>query len=263
MDGHIMVEDKLQALKKLIRELAVSATEQRERSSYKLPLRDMSAWSTLRAAQAWIAEREPPRIAWQGERIRRTALQIGYRRPVIEGQHRGLTRPLMAVGKLTQEVAVFEEGIVDRPIPSIAATLIHEATHIVTREIFCERYGYTQDEAFIVCDVNDREVWKTVFTAEALAFWNEGCWMVVGSPEDIGEGGRDRMLKVVAHALMRPAEGTRDLAYALASYTDRGVRRTGLDIPLMHLDGPYAGQLIDVCDLAPSILNPLLDALHP
>lgn len=263
MDWSITDENRLETLKKLIRELATEAGEQRARSSYRLPLRDMSAWSTLRAAQAWIAEREPPRTAWQGERIRRTALQIGYRRPVIEGQHKGLLRPIMGIDKLTQEVAVFAEGIVDRSIPLIAATLIHEATHIVTREIFCERYGYTQDEAFIVCDRNDREVWKTVFTAEALAFWNEGCWMVVGSPQDIGQGGRDCMIQIVAHALMRPADGTRDLAYALACYTETGMRRTGLDIPLVHLDGPYAGQLIDVCDLAPSLLNPLLDALHP
>lgn len=259
----IVAGSTLDRLAKRVRELAGEASQLRIRKSSELPLRDMTAWSALRAAQAWIAEREPPRNAWEGERVRRTALQIGYRRPVIEGRHRGLVRPLMTVNTVTHDVAVFEEGILERSIASIAGTLLHEATHIVTREVFCERYGFTADEAFILCDLNDDEVWKTVFTGEALAFWNEACWLLSGSPDDIGEGGRDEAMILAARMLARPNSGTRPFAEALAVYADRSLDSEGfgIDMPLIHLSGPKAGTLIDVSDLAPSILRPLLAAL--
>jgi hypothetical protein len=260
----LIVSGELQRMADGVRKLAREAAEMRCKPSHNLPLRDMSAWSALRAAQAWIAKREPPSMAWEGERVRRTALQIGYRRPVMEGRHRGLMRPLMTVDKISHEVAVFEEGIVERSIPSIAATLLHEATHIVTREVFCERYGFTPDEAFVVCDINDSEAWKTVFTSEGLAFWNEACWLFTGSPENIGEGGRDEMMVLAARMLARPEQGTCAFAEALASYADRRADfdSSGIDFPLVRLHGPQAGSLIDTADLAPSILQPLIEAVR-
>lgn len=243
-----------------VKEVAREAAELRHRKFHQLPLRDMSAWTALRAAQQWIAGHEAPRRAWQAERVRRVALQIGYARPVMEGSHVGLVRPSMSFNQLTHEVAVFPEGIVSRRVPPIASSLLHEATHHVTREIFCERFNVSSDEAFVMCDLNAREAPRTVFTAEALAFWNQACWMLAGSPEDVGECGHHEMVIHATHAINRPHEAMGDFAAALMHYTHVALhgRSLDLDMPFVHLSGSRAGLPIVVTDLAPTILEPLV-----
>lgn len=260
MRGNILFGQDLERYVARVKEIARHVGDLRHQKSHQLPLRDMSAWAALRKAQEWIAGREAPRRAWQGERVRRVALQIGYARPVMEGSHVGLVRPIMTFNQFTQDVAVFPEGIVGHRIPPIASALLHEATHHVTREIFCERFNTTPDEALVMCDLNAREAPRTVFTAEALAFWNEASWMLAGSPEDVGEGGRDEMVIRAAHAISRPHEGMDEFAAALMYYTHVSLHHQSFDLgmPLVHLSGNQAGLPIVVTDLAPTILEPLV-----
>lgn len=259
-----LVERDLEAHIVLVRRLADQAAELRQGRIKELPLRDMMAWGALRAAQDWIARHGVPIMAWEGERVRRTALQIGYARPVAEGKHIGLMRPRMSFNHITQEVAVYPAGIIDRRIPPIASTLIHEATHAVTRERFCERFGFTQDEAFVLCDLNDRERPRDVFTAEALAFWNQACWMVAYSPYDVGEGGRHEMVLRATHATTRSRDAILEFAEALEGYAAHALsefRHTGFEAPLVWHYGTGAGYPIRVSDLAPAILEPLFEVL--
>lgn len=257
---HALFGNELERYIRRVREAAGEARDLRYRTSNEAHLRDMSAWTALRAAQAWIAKNPPPRQAWQGERVRRAALEMGYARPVMEGRHVGLIRPCMTFNQLTHDVTVFPDGIIGRRIPPIASSLLHEATHAVHREAFCERFELASDEAFILCDVNVDESPTTVFTAEALAFWNEACWMITGSPEDVGECGQDEMLIRAANAVTRPSEATEEFASALTTYTEaaRSGQRSPLKLPVLHLRGPRAGLPIVASDLAPSILEPLL-----
>ena len=236
------------------------AKEARGKWLDELPLRDMSAWTALRAAQAWIAKQEPPRCAWQGDRVRRAALEIGYRRPVMEGEHVGLMRTRMSFNQLSYDVAVFPDGILGRRIPQIAVTLLHEATHLVTRELFCERFDVTSDEAFVICDLNMREARRTCFLAEALAFWNEASWVLTKSPEDVGEGGSDELMIVATDFIRRPDDAVDDFAEGLAQYARRSLSdfTTGISLPVVYPNGSRAGLPINVSDLAPRILKPLL-----
>lgn len=166
----------------------------------------------------------------------------------------------MVFDQLTYDVAVFPEGIADRSVQAIASSLIHEATHQVRRWIFCERFGVSPDEAFVMCDLNDRERARTALTAETIAFLNQAHWMLAHAPEEVAEGGRHEMVLFAANAIRRPHEGMNDFVDALKDYTVislNRVRPRGLNIPLVRLYGSQAGLPIVVTDLAPSILEPV------
>lgn len=261
----ILVGKDLEEHIEYVRALAGEVRDIREAASSGMFLRDMSAWTELRRAQAWVAEQEPPRCAWQGERVRRTVLQFGYGRPVMEGRHIGLLRPAMTMNNLTYEVAVFPEGITDHSMAYIAAALIHEATHIVTRELFCERMRCSTEEALVICDLNDKARYDSMFTGEALAFWNQVSWLFVRSHETLESEEAYWMFKDVVQMINRPDAAVM-FAQSLDLYTARSLQHApeaDVSLPFIHLYDACAGLPIALGDLlAPSILNPLLHVRH-
>lgn len=245
-----------------VRSLAAGVRSARLQPPARLPLREMGAWTTLRAAQAWIAARPPPCRAWEGERVRRVALEIGYRRPVMEGAHVGFDRPVMCVDMVTSDVAVFPEELEGRSLPFVAGGLIHEATHIVHAQVYGERFGLSSEEVFVLSMLNDEERARSVFATEGLAHWNQAAWLLGHASLDLERRIQGSVVVEAARAVRREA-ALDEFAPHLVGYTTavlRGRPDSGVRLPLVWMSGRCAGAPMVPSDLAPSILEPLFQA---
>jgi hypothetical protein len=195
--------------------------------------------------------------------VRRTALQLGYGRSVTDGSYSSLADSIMAYETSTHEVVVLPKQVAKLTVPMAASVLLHESTHLVYREILCERTGFTLDETFVLCNRNEAEQYRTSFTTEALAFWNQTSWLLASSQEDLLNHEQREMLRYAAQMITRSSTGTTNFAEALHRYTISSIedsQPSSVDLPLVYLDGHRAGSPVVVSDLAPNILEPLLAA---
>ena len=236
-----------------------------------VPVEDRVILEKLQAAQRLVAAHDPVAGMWRGAEVQAVVAEFGNRIPFIHVP--GGASPdghQVYMGYNPQGVLAIGTRVTQAySVSTLAALLVHEATHAVFLQLFLDRTGLSLPEFMkMISWCRDINLIET-FSTEALAYANQQVWCDLPEytsdpchPDVLQDMRTIRAARQDPDALTTFAKFMRSLAYARRNQPERDAQGTvmGCGPPIVQR-GPDVGTFFFPSDIAPGYLVPLLDAV--